>query len=159
MPFHFSAPRRYQPLIPQIFQACAQLLIVGMLVSCSSEAEPDTENPCLSVCAQRSCGIDPACQVDCGECSIGTCSDAGECVNVEPGCGNGILEPGELCDGDATGNANCESQGFSGGSLGCTSTCDSFDTSSCSNQSCTPDCSGLECGPDPVCGESCGIWW
>ena len=156
MPFQFLAPRRYQPLIPQIFQACAQLLIVGMLVSCSSDAEPDTEDQCLSVCAQRSCGIDPACQVDCGECSIGTCSDAGECVNVEPGCGNGILEPGELCDGDATGNATCESQGFSGGSLGCTSTCDGFDTSACSNESCTPDCSSQECGPDPLCGESCG---
>ena len=23
-------------------------------------------------------------------------------------------------------------------------------------ESCTPDCAGLECGPDPLCGESCG---
>ena len=152
----FLTPRGYPTPIPHIFQACAQILMVGMLVSCSSNTEPDIEDNCRSVCAQRSCGIDPACQVDCGECPIGTCSDAGECVNVEPGCGNSILEPGELCDGSATGNATCQSQGFSGGSLGCTSTCDGFDTSACLSDNCTPDCSTQECGPDPICNESCG---
>ena len=40
--------------------------------------------------------------------------------------------------------------------LGCTSTCDGFDTSACLNDNCTPDCSTQECGPDPICGESCG---
>ena len=127
------------------------------LVSCTGDSETETPEGCNAVCAQRECGIDTTCQVDCGGCSTGTCSDAGECVeDAEPGCGNGILEPGELCDGSETGNSTCESQGFAGGTLGCNATCDGFDTSSCSNQSCTPDCVGLECGPDPVCGQSCG---
>ncbi|MFY0536883.1 hypothetical protein [Nannocystis pusilla] len=46
-------------------------------------------------------------------------------------CGDGILDPGELCDGDQLGGESCESQGFDGGELGCLDTCE-FDTQNCS---------------------------
>ncbi|MCD6522188.1 MAG: DUF2341 domain-containing protein [Candidatus Diapherotrites archaeon] len=38
-------------------------------------------------------------------------------------CGNGILEPGEECDGSNFGGKTCSSYGYSGGSLTCTSSC------------------------------------
>ncbi|MCY1010889.1 hypothetical protein OV079_36055 [Nannocystis pusilla] len=46
-------------------------------------------------------------------------------------CGDGILDPGELCDGDQIGGESCESQGFDGGELGCLDSCE-FDTQNCS---------------------------
>lgn len=49
-----------------------------------------------------------------------------------PMCGNGTLETGELCDGTAFGGKTCVSEGFSGGSLACATTCGALDTSSCS---------------------------
>ncbi|HIH17543.1 MAG TPA: hypothetical protein HA282_04485 [Nanoarchaeota archaeon] len=47
-----------------------------------------------------------------------------------PVCGNNIMEPGEQCDGDDLGGATCSSLGFTGGSLGCTSTC-MFEVNQC----------------------------
>jgi hypothetical protein len=45
-------------------------------------------------------------------------------------CGNGIAEPGEGCDGTDLRGATCESEGFTGGTLACTSTC-KVDESGC----------------------------
>jgi len=47
-------------------------------------------------------------------------------------CGNGVLDPGEQCDGVNLGGATCTSQGFAGGSLACSPTC-TFSTSQCTN--------------------------
>jgi Papain family cysteine protease/Kelch motif len=66
-----------------------------------------------------------------------TCTSAcsgGQCTG--PTCGNGMINPGEQCDGANLGGATCESQGFSGGSLSCTSTC-TFDTAGCCNNACS----------------------
>ncbi len=49
---------------------------------------------------------------------------------TQTGCGNGVLEDGEECDGGELGGATCVSLGFSSGSLGCTSSC-AFNTSFC----------------------------
>jgi hypothetical protein len=46
------------------------------------------------------------------------------------GCGNGIREREEECDGDDLGGETCESYGFGGGALVCSSVC-SFDLSGC----------------------------
>src|SRR5262249_22822225 len=48
-------------------------------------------------------------------------------------CGDGSLEPGEECDGSLFPSDlnSCTALGFTGGTLGCTSTC-FFDTSGCS---------------------------
>jgi hypothetical protein len=45
-------------------------------------------------------------------------------------CGNNIREGSEQCDGSDLGSADCKSRGYSGGTLGCTSSC-TFDTSAC----------------------------
>lgn len=54
------------------------------------------------------------------------------CGNFGSGllCGNGIIDPGEQCDGGNLGGQTCQSLGFGGGTLGCTNTC-LFDTNSC----------------------------
>ncbi|MGI6393301.1 MAG: hypothetical protein ACOX2F_00990 [bacterium] len=70
-------------------------------------------------------------------------------------CGNGKIDSGEVCDGSQLNGRTCVEEGFEKGKLKCSDDCMSFDTSDCSS-SCTPECSGRECGPDPICGESCG---
>ena|SRR3989338_6736212 len=57
-------------------------------------------------------------------------------------CGNGVIEPGELCDGeDVLGSINsCEDFGFASGSLSCSSSC-LFDTSKCVAKTPTATCS------------------
>lgn len=47
-----------------------------------------------------------------------------------PMCGDGILDPGESCDGSELGMATCQGLGFDTGSLSCASDC-SFATSLC----------------------------
>jgi hypothetical protein len=47
-----------------------------------------------------------------------------------PVCGDGVIDDGEACDGDAFGDATCVSEGFVGGELSCDDTC-KIDTSAC----------------------------
>jgi len=56
---------------------------------------------------------------------IETCTDGGG-----GNCGNGVLDPGEQCDGSDLGGETCQSQGFVGGTLSCSASC-AFDTSAC----------------------------
>lgn len=46
------------------------------------------------------------------------------------GCGNGMLDAGEECDGTELGGMSCSDQGFDDGSLACSDTC-TLDTSGC----------------------------
>src|SRR5258706_526458 len=48
-----------------------------------------------------------------------------------PNCGNGVIDPGEVCDGGNLNGQSCSSQGFSGGALSCDPSCSSFNTSTC----------------------------
>ncbi|MDY0004206.1 MAG: hypothetical protein RBU30_23100 [Polyangia bacterium] len=48
-------------------------------------------------------------------------------------CGNGILEPGEACDGSDLGGESCGTQGFGSGQLSCGLAC-ALDTSACHSQ-------------------------
>jgi hypothetical protein len=47
-----------------------------------------------------------------------------------PGCGNEVVEQGEVCDGDNIGDITCTDLGFSGGKLGCKEEC-VYDTCGC----------------------------
>ncbi len=47
-----------------------------------------------------------------------------------PGCGDGVVESGESCDGSSLNAQSCTTLGFSGGALACAPTC-IFDTSAC----------------------------
>lgn len=46
-------------------------------------------------------------------------------------CGNHAIETPEICDGTALAGQSCVSQGFDGGALACSASCDAFDTSAC----------------------------
>jgi hypothetical protein len=65
-------------------------------------------------------------------CAPGCTFDTSGCVrSTVPGCGNGVREGVEGCDGADIGGATCASLGFNGGgTLGCTTGC-AFDTSGC----------------------------
>ncbi|MEK7471254.1 MAG: dockerin type I domain-containing protein [Patescibacteria group bacterium] len=51
---------------------------------------------------------------------------------IVPGCGDGIIESGEECDGSNLNSKNCSTQGFSGGTLSCTASC-TFNTLACTS--------------------------
>lgn len=114
-----------------------------------------------------------------GQCQI-VCEEGYEDAdrNIENGCesqlsscGNGILEPGELCDGPYFGaNKTCED--FNGiGSTGtpkCNNTCSGIESGSCSVPSTNPDLcgngvldQGEQCDPKrgnlPTCAEALNV--
>jgi hypothetical protein len=49
-----------------------------------------------------------------------------------PGCGDGVIQTGEECDGSNLAGQTCTSRGFSGGSLSCNSNC-TINTSQCTS--------------------------
>lgn len=74
------------------------------------------------------------------------------CPYSTTNCGNGFIDAGEQCDGSNFGNLQCSSfDGFSGGSLSCTNSCQTIDTSQC-----TGGITGGSCGNGIVdSGEIC----
>ena len=88
----------------------------------------------------------------CDSCEISTIQCIGGVVGT---CGDGIINVGEECDGTNFGGLSCISFGFTGGgTLNC-NLCH-IGTFGCVNQGCIPYCTDRVCGPDPVCGLSCG---
>ncbi|MBN2724737.1 MAG: hypothetical protein JXR95_11760 [Deltaproteobacteria bacterium] len=91
-------------------------------------------------------------------CTASCTFNTGECT-VPVGCGDGSIGEGEECDGTNIGGNDCTTigEGFSGGVLGCTSSC-MFDTAGCNN---TSDCGngilddGEECDLDEFDGADC----
>jgi len=63
------------------------------------------------------------------------------------GCGNGIVEGTELCDGPDLAGANCEGPGFDSGTLICDSPC-GLDLSQCGT------CGDSQVAPGEVCDGS-----
>ncbi|HOE82652.1 MAG TPA: hypothetical protein PK329_06805, partial [Myxococcota bacterium] len=126
-------------------KTCADQGFVGGELGCTSTCQFDT-----SGC--NNCGngvIDDGEQCDGANLNDKTCADQGfvggelgctstcqfdtsGCTNVEPDCGNGVIDDDEQCDGANLNDKTCADQGFVGGELGCTSTCQ-FDTSGCNN--------------------------
>ena len=72
-------------------------------------------------------------------------------------CGNGVLDPGETCDGTELQGASCRSLGYATGELGCADDC-SLDVSDCAG---FIDCgngvldSGEQCDGSDLDGQSC----
>ncbi len=58
-----------------------------------------------------------------------------------PGCGDGVIQEGEQCDGTNYGGSTCSSLGFVSGNLSCSSAC-TTDTSNCSMNPLPPKRSG-----------------
>ena len=89
-------------------------------------------------------------------CNAGCDFDTSGCTNQPPPpvCGNGVLEPGEECDGSDLGGQTCSDFGFDQGSLACTGQC-TIDTSDCSNAS--QQCAlGFEDGERVPTSGNCG---
>lgn len=72
-------------------------------------------------------------------CTSGYCNGSLVCANP-PTCGDGLIQAGEICDtsGPNLNGSTCIQQGFTGGTLGCTTGCGSFNTSSCTNTTVFP---------------------
>lgn len=54
-----------------------------------------------------------------------------DCDDPDSCCGNNVTESLEICDGTDLGGATCLSEGFDAGDLGCSGSCDDFDTGGC----------------------------
>lgn len=115
-------------------------------------------------CTFVGCGINnECCRYSC-ECDQ-SCASGGIPFNACPislpncNCGNGVIDPGEDCDGANLNGETCESLGFHSGTLTCTSSC-TFNTNQCTNpvcgngtcewgedcESCSNDCEGESTG-------------
>ena len=73
-----------------------------------------------------------------------------------PVCGDGVVDQGEACDGNAFAGATCQSETGQGGSLGCNSDC-TIDVSGCTLTACGNGVidDGEACDGDDLGGGSC----
>lgn len=92
-------------------------LITRLLVSCALA---------LGLAA---CGDGLSADAVCGDGVCSSSETAASCAE-DCGCGNGVLNPGESCDGSDLGDATCLSEAQQGGTLRCNSDC-TFDVSEC----------------------------
>src|SRR3569623_2249841 len=70
----------------------------------------------------------------CGNNVCDASETAASCAS-DCGCGNGVQNPGEDCDGQDFGGATCMSETKHGGNLHCNADC-TFDTAACTLASC-----------------------
>jgi cysteine-rich repeat protein len=111
-------------LLREVTVALAVLCILGAM-GCSNDDNGNGPDP--TVCGDGVCEGDEttmSCYEDCG-------------------CGNGMLNSGEECDGQDLDGQTCEDFGFEGGILRCSDEC-TFVTSSCS---------GVVCGDGVIEGD------
>lgn len=64
-------------------------------------------------------------------CAADCTFDTSQCDPKGVGCGDGVVQPGEQCDGDRLQGFDCASLGLSGGTLDCDPITCTFDTSMC----------------------------
>mgnify|MGYP001583740530 FL=1 len=117
--------------------------------SCTPASDPTLRGVCGTfVCGTKTNGT-------CGSADCGTCSTNSTC-NVTAGtcvanCGNGIIDVGEQCDGTNLSGQNCTTQGFTSGTLSCSSTTCQFNTASCTTTIGNGVCNaGETCAQEPV---------
>ncbi len=147
------------------------LLLFGgafaLLALSSCEGNFNSNAACVPQCGDRECGGD-GCGGTCGLCGPATtCDLTGVCRLAS--CGDGKLDPGEVCDWDIApgkpgacalesecvddGNA-CTTEQFFGSAEGCDATCTSFQERSCTDSDgCCPD--GCNPNNDSDCSMNC----
>ncbi|MCA9706672.1 MAG: lamin tail domain-containing protein [Myxococcales bacterium] len=71
-------------------------------------------------------------------------------------CGDGILDPGEACDGDDYGGQTCQTQGFDGGLLACNVQCEivTAGCDACGDGIVDP---GEQCDGSDLAGQDCAL--
>jgi hypothetical protein len=63
--------------------------------------------------------------------SGGTSASSASSSGGDPECGNGVIDPGEQCDGANLNGFDCTNLGYTGGTLACDPVTCTFDTSMC----------------------------
>ncbi|MFH2005476.1 MAG: hypothetical protein ABI333_02705 [bacterium] len=130
-------------------QSCVSLGLASGTLSCDSSCEFDTTGCYGDVCGNGTVGVNEQCDgadlqgVTCQDlfyqsgtlaCAADCRFDESRCVGYEPVCGDGVRhQPQEQCDGADLGGQSCQSLGFDGGALSCTSSC-LLDLSQCNAQ-------------------------
>lgn len=69
-------------------------------------------------------GGDLSCAADCMAHDVSGCDTPTQ-------CGNGVIEPGEVCDGSELGSITCVDLGYPGGELGCRADCQALSEAMC----------------------------
>ncbi len=107
----------------------------GVLPECSDWVDNDGDGLCdfSGECFVEGIGLVPGTpDTDCGSPNSSESTPPITAV-----CGNGTVEtPIEVCDGVNLNSETCITQGFTGGALGCSSSCDTFNVSSCTGAGC-----------------------
>ncbi len=128
----------------------------------ANESTPYSPNGCDSRCdtGGNSCTTVPVGGGGSTCCGDGTCEDPQETTAncpidcPAPSCGDGQVDPPEVCDGGNLGGETCESQGCDPGpGLACDGDCLGFDTSGCTGcgGGCTLAQEGESCRDDVDC--------
>jgi hypothetical protein len=112
--------------------------------------------PCIGLMAltcalvTSACSENPSRQADTGNGSV----DGPAVVDARGGCGDGVREGVEQCDGQDLAGRICSSEGFDGGTLACKADC-TLDTSAC-HRCGDGEVSGVEqCDGTDLGGETC----
>jgi len=73
-------------------------------------------------------------------CTASCAFDTNACTGAGPECGDGVVNGAEQCDGVNVNDRTCQSLGFDGGTLSCSTSSCKFDTGMCT-------------GTGPICGD------
>lgn len=115
----------------------------GTTATKPAESQACTPAPPAPVCGDAddvcASGATQACTTAAGysgtQSCLSDCTGWGSCSSTQS-CGDGTKNGNEQCDGSDVGTASCATQGFTGGTLSCTSSC-LFDTSLCTTTTTT----------------------
>jgi hypothetical protein len=89
---------------------------------------------CALALALSGCGDNSRFRAICGDAVCDASETAAACAE-DCGCGNGVVNPGEACDGADLAGASCESEVQGTGTLACNADC-SFDLTGCDASAC-----------------------
>jgi hypothetical protein len=79
-----------------------------------------------------------------GQVDLNDANCSGSNDDSESLCGDGVAEgTAEVCDGSDLAGETCQSQGYEGGDLGCSSDCQGYDTSECVENTAPSDVNNL----------------